>query len=109
ILRLDVPSEGGMVRTYNSVTGALSAAIPVAGNSKLFADENYFYCTTSVPSLAQLNTVFVYDLASVVAGTPTLIQTVELERFGAPRQDEKPQGFAAVDGVFLASSGKRDG
>lgn len=110
IIRVDVSPIGeGLVRTYNTVTQTLSAPIAVKGNSKLFADDKYFYCTTSVPSLAQMPTVFTYDRASVISGAPVLLKTTELTHLGAPRQDEKPQGFAFADGYFVATTGKRDG
>lgn len=105
ILRID---PGGYVRTYNSVTKALSAAMPVLGVSKLFSDHKYFYCAEADPDRAILTAVYVYSLESIKNGTPVLVNEVQLDQFGPLAQDNKPQGLAVKDGYIYLSAGKRD-
>lgn len=105
ILRID---PGGYVRTYNSVTKALSAAMPVLGVSKLFSDHKYFYCAEAAPDRAILTAVYVYSLESIKNGTPVLVNEVQLDQFGPLAQDNKPQGLAVKDGYIYLSAGKRD-
>ncbi|WP_219921637.1 collagen-like protein [Brevibacterium oceani] len=105
ILRID---PGGYVRTYNSVTKVLSAAMPVLGVSKLFADNKYFYCAYADPDRAILTTVYVYSLESIKNGAPVLVNEIQLDQFGPLPQDNKPQGLAVNDGFIYLSAGKRD-
>ena len=103
ILRLD---PGGNVRTYNTVTKVLSDQIKVEGITKLFGDDKYFYCATGQPTHAILTAIHIYTLDSIKAGTPELVNTIQLDTFGSLAQDNKPQGMAVRDGNIFTAGGK---
>ena len=99
------PKAGGAVPSayaiFNYTLGTLGAQIPIYGFSRGDVSGNYL-----VTSDAWTNTVtkfYVYDWASVQAGTPSLLTTIPVENTGATAA--KNQGIAIVGGHLYLSQG----
>jgi len=78
---------------YNYTTGVLGANININGSTNADVCGNFF--VTSDAWVKNANFFYIYDWASIQAGTPNLLVTIPLENAGTPTLG-KVQGIAIV-------------
>jgi len=87
---------------YNYTTNTVGPNIAIQGNFKSDVEGNLFATCDASSSTSGVGAVYLYDWASVQAGTPTLLTTVRLE---VRNTMNKVQSFAINGGHIIFSHG----
>lgn len=95
--------EGGLeYQVFNFDTGAVGSPIPILGAHKSAQNGVYFYTCSSGSAANGVDTVYVYDWASIQAGVPVLLRSIKLDINPYP---SKVQSFTVNNGYLIFSHG----
>lgn len=89
-------------QVFNFDTGAIGVPIPILGAHKSAQDGAYFYTCSSGSASNGVDTVYVYDWASIKAGAPVLVRSIKLDINPYP---SKAQSFTVNNGYLVFSHG----
>lgn len=92
------------VAIFNYTKGTLSTEIDLNGGSKISADPSGKYLVTHFGDASRIEGVYIYDMKSVINGTPYLLRKISFDE--EIRNGEKTQGVTLIDNLIYLARGE---